>query len=614
MNEPYEHPKSECFLFILHIGYNVSVFFRDAASHDNGIEQPAQSLDHFRNSNNVGKRNKETLTTDDADVTTDAVSEPVENGKCNSTADHSLHDHSYSCKKQVRKRKRNRPRVTGNDQSSNSDLSRKNSELAENHSAPDDEHKSNVVKMKNKKLSVDKAVCELCGWICDKSVSLEVHVRTHAVMKSMECGKSVSLGTKTESHKCDLCGMVFEVQQEFCKHVTDVHAKSASGSPGVNLSTLTISDVNKSQNIKQGENKKCESDILAVCDLCGWMRTEQNRRRSLKQHMMLKHSNERPFKCAQCSQAFKMKHVLQRHENIHNDVREFLCQYCAKSFQRNETLVCHIRRHHADMLDSDAKGQKAFCQQCDKVFSCKAKLRKHTCTRVRASRRTRPAATRAFGCNVCGVDFVFALRLERHIIGHGTGITGPAYKCQLCSEQCETMTALESHVLEVHSIAGPKYQCTDCNRLFRIESQLKQHMRIHTANAITCTVCGKKFVFQSTLKIHMVTHTGSSRQTAEKLFQCSVCGKRFVDRGQLNSHERIHSGAKPFVCNVCGRAFRYRQHLRRHGRTHTDARPYCCSFCSKTYRHRLDLQLHCRRVHNVELPVKGRDITAAACM
>jgi len=538
------------------------------------------------------------LTTDDADVTTEAVSEPGENGECNSTAVHSLCDHSYSYNEQVRKRKRNLPhvKVKRNDQSSDSALKHMYTELAENHGVADDEHNAQVAKVKNKKLSTNKAVCELSGLICDKSMSLEAHMHTHAVVKSIDCDVSVSLDTKTES-------------------------------------TFAVSQLSKGRNIRLEENKKSEDDIRAVCDLCGWMWKKSNRRQSLKQHMMLKHSSERPFKCRHCSQTFKVKPNLERHEILHDDVRKFLCQYCARSFQQKASLVCHISRHHADVMDSDANSRQFSCQfcgekfdiisrvrdhvqkvhrsafyrQCDKVFYRSAELRKHTSTHVRLSDDIRP---RAFGCNVCNMSFVFAHKLQRHMIDHGTDITGPAYKCQLCSEQCETMTTLESHVLEVHSIARPQYQCTKCNKLFRIESQLKQHMRIHTANAITCIVCGKKFVFQSTLKIHMVTHTDSCRQTAEKLFQCSVCGKHFADRGQLKSHERIHSGAKPFVCNVCGRAFRQCAHLYLHRRTHTDARPYCCSLCSKTYRNRVDLRHHCTRVHNVELPLKRRNITA----
>ena len=550
-------------------------FYRDAAGRDNVVEQPGQNADYLRNSTNVGQRTKETITNDVGDVTADSDSEPRENKQHDSTADHSLHDHSYSYNEQVHKRKRNRPRVTGNNQSSDSGLSHTNRELAENHSVADDEPSTNVAKVKNKKRSVDKALCELCGWICGKSVSLESHMRTHAVMNSIDCDVSVSIDTKTES-------------------------------------TLAVSQMSKCRNIQQEENEKCEDDILAVCDLCGWMWKQSTRKRTLKKHMMLKHSTEKPFKCSQCSSAFKEKHNLRRHEIRHNGVREFkfLCQYCAQSFQRKEYMWHHIRRDHADMMDSDANSQGATCRRCDKVFYCNSVLQKHRCGNVRTSNDSRRSIQpKAFGCNICGLGFVFARRLERHIIDHGTGITGSAYKCQLCSEQFETVIALESHVSEVHSIARPKYQCTECNRLFRVESQLKLHMRIHTANAITCTVCGMKFVFQSELKYHMVKHTGSSGQTAEK-YGCSVCGKHFPTKCRLESHERIHSGAKPFVCSVCGKAFREYSHLSRHLRSHTDLRPYCCSICSKTYRHRFDLRLHCTRVHNVELPLKRRCITA----
>lgn len=64
-----------------------------------------------------------------------------------------------------------------------------------------------------------------------------------------------------------------------------------------------------------------------------------------------------------------------------------------------------------------------------------------------------------------------------------------------------------------------------------------------------CTYCGKAYRIESQLKLHVKRHTGV------KDFVCHVCSKGFVDNNGLRKHMRIHNGEKPFECHICHKRF-----------------------------------------------------------
>uniref|UniRef100_A0A8C0Z5P0 Zinc finger protein 75D n=2 Tax=Canis lupus TaxID=9612 RepID=A0A8C0Z5P0_CANLF len=149
--------------------------------------------------------------------------------------------------------------------------------------------------------------------------------------------------------------------------------------------------------------------------------------------------------------------------------------------------------------------------------------------------------------------------------------------------------ALPKHMdLHGKGHAGEKpFKCQECEKSFRVSSDLIKHQRIHTEEKpYKCQQCDKRFRWSSDLNKHLMAHQGI------KPYRCSWCGKSFSHNTNLHTHLRIHTGEKPFKCYECGKRFIQNSHLIKHQRTHTGEQPYTCSICRRNFSRRSSLLRH----------------------
>ena len=65
----------------------------------------------------------------------------------------------------------------------------------------------------------------------------------------------------------------------------------------------------------------------------------------LDNHVRVKHSDNRPFLCDQCSSSFKMSQDLKKHQVLHSGLKSFNCRHCDKTFAKGWTRTQHERIH-----------------------------------------------------------------------------------------------------------------------------------------------------------------------------------------------------------------------------------------------------------------------------
>ncbi|XP_072229627.1 uncharacterized protein [Leuresthes tenuis] len=280
--------------------------------------------------------------------------------------------------------------------------------------------------------------------------------------------------------------------------------------------------------------------------------------------------NTGAFCCSVCDKVFSRKGNLLKHTRIHTGETTFVCTDCGKKFKTNVNLKKHMRVH---------TGDKPFgCDVCGRRFRERGIFSRHL-----------KFHKGMFCCALCDKLFTTQGNLLRHIKIH---LGEKPFSCDVCGKRFIENAELKSH-MKYHT---GEFCCSVCDKTFSTQTTLSRHMSVHTEETpFSCTDCGKKFKTNINLKKHIVIHT------EEKRFCCDVCGKRFRDRGSLSKHMRVHTGEKPFVCEVCSKTFKQKPHLQKHMRVHTGEKPFACDVCGKNFGAQGALSCH-MRVHTGEKP------------
>ncbi|EDW39789.1 GL14491 [Drosophila persimilis] len=96
------------------------------------------------------------------------------------------------------------------------------------------------------------------------------------------------------------------------------------------------------------------------------------------------HTDERPYKCTNCSKSFLQKSKLDAHIRTHTGDRPYKCSHCSKSFQQNAHLQVHSRTHTGELPYK--------CSHCSRSFKYKNKsYQRHILTHTKNDKCAIPA-------------------------------------------------------------------------------------------------------------------------------------------------------------------------------------------------------------------------------
>jgi len=180
-----------------------------------------------------------------------------------------------------------------------------------------------------------------------------------------------------------------------------------------------------------------------------------------------------------------------------------------------------------------------------------------------------------FQCTVCGKRFITSGHLDEHRRTHSGE---KPYKCHVCDQafsqsghythtrvhtgekphkcsECDTdkhfsdFSSLCRHKHSVHSNTKP-YRCPNCGKLFKLNHQLKRHVRIHTdAKPCSCRHCSERF--RSSSRYICWSHT----MKVLGLLLNFIWQVSHVNSSLQNTFSDMIEAVKPYVCSECQRCF-----------------------------------------------------------
>ena len=173
--------------------------------------------------------------------------------------------------------------------------------------------------------------------------------------------------------RCGVCGEIFETENQIMEHLAK-HLDGHDSQPNTNANT----------DDRPYKCTECSQTYALMVQL--------------EQHLE-GHSGktERPYKCNECGQTLEKALSLEQHVYGHIvDRQTYPCPICSKKFRKMQPLKKHLQT---------CKGKKVYpCTECGKILSTEGRLKQHMVCHAKKN----------FDCEMCFKSFARECDLKQH--------------------------------------------------------------------------------------------------------------------------------------------------------------------------------------------------------
>lgn len=319
--------------------------------------------------------------------------------------------------------------------------------------------------------------------------------------------------------------------------------------------------------------------------------TRKSRKKKISQP--IKSRQGRPhliYICDFCGEKVKFKKEILNHMRHHTNEKKYKCKECSTTFKSRKKLIEHSTEVHGIKLLTVSE---AFsCEVCDKKFDLKSIYEAH--------KLSHDDTARPYICLICSAAFKSIGNLNRHEATHNSARN---FEClrENCNKRFKTKLALKIHNETVHPAVKVFVKCHICETLIQ-EKYFKVHMKNqHTEEGkekpFCCMICDKTFKTEKLGQRHYeAVHDPKSHGI---IYSCPHCPElQFYRQRDLKQHSFMHFEGIIFQCEVCLKMFKNKRLLSIHNAVHNvDAGNFECKHCNVIFKTRGGRRKHVMRVH-----------------
>ncbi|XP_054744873.1 zinc finger protein 624 [Anastrepha obliqua] len=293
------------------------------------------------------------------------------------------------------------------------------------------------------------------------------------------------------------------------------------------------------------------------------------------------------YNCELCTECFRSKIALQRHEKNRHSISKYFCSICKLEFN----TPCKARRHRKTaehrtcaIAAERSAGVKRKCattkdvKSCDKcsfVASSEVEAMLHELSHPKTEYTRNTVIIKASSSS--GNGSASNKTSEKKVKPKSSEKW--RIKCKDCEEHFDNKEALNAHRDLLHPLL--RHVCLSCGQSFALAQALGRHARLCQPKASTskealrdasdvaqnknkwnCEECDFSAPYESELIFHRLHHTYGP-MTKNQVIACPICAKEFR-KHSLRCHLRQHTNEKIFACELCELKFSRRHNLKDH--------------------------------------------------